>query len=43
MGPQDAEASSKWTRPPPPDFDPTKDKIVFQQIDVDHYIGKYME
>ena len=38
-GPEDAEACSKWTRPPPPDLNTAKDNVVFQQIDVDHYIG----
>ncbi|XP_076115768.1 DNA polymerase delta catalytic subunit-like [Mytilus galloprovincialis] len=42
MGPQDAEACAKWKRPPPPDLNIHKDKVVFQQIDVDHYIGKHM-
>jgi DNA polymerase delta subunit 1 len=37
--PEDAEACSKWTRPPPPDLNTAKDNVVFQQIDVDHYIG----
>lgn len=41
-GPEDAETCSKWTRPPPPDLNTAKDKVVFQQIDVDHYVGKHM-
>ncbi|XP_034948742.1 DNA polymerase delta catalytic subunit [Chelonus insularis] len=41
-GPEQQNTSAKWCRPPPPDFDPEKDKLVFQQIDVDHYIGKQL-
>ena len=29
----------KWNRPPPPKIDPSSDPLVFQQIDIDHYIG----
>ena len=30
----------KWRRPAPPALDTNKDKLIFQQIDIDHYIGK---
>ena len=30
----------KWRRPAPPPLDTDKDKLIFQQIDIDHYIGK---
>merc|ERR1719412_3005142 len=30
----------KWKRPDPPQIDPSKEDFVFQQIDIDHYIGK---
>ena len=34
-------ASLKWPRPPVPSgFDPVKDIIEFQQLEVDHYIGE---
>ena len=29
----------RWRRPPPPSLDVKKDKLIFQQIDIDHYIG----
>ena len=29
----------KWKRPPPPKISPTSDPLIFQQIDIDHYIG----
>ncbi|CAG5135999.1 unnamed protein product [Candidula unifasciata] len=32
-----------WTRPPVPDIDPLKDNIVFQQIDLDYYVGSNMK
>lgn len=32
--------SIKWSRPAPPPLDPSRDPIVFQQIDVDNYAGK---
>ena len=31
---------AKWTRPAPPSLDPAKDSLVFQQVELDHYIGK---
>ena len=31
--------SSNWSRPQPPQISPAHDKLVFQQIDIDHYIG----
>ena len=35
------EASSgKWSRPQVPPIDPKKDSVVFQQVEVEHYIGK---
>ena len=30
----------QWKRPEPPQIDPTKDTFLFQQIDIDQYIGK---
>ncbi|XP_060591908.1 DNA polymerase delta catalytic subunit-like isoform X2 [Ruditapes philippinarum] len=41
-GPDDELTSAKWARPPVPPIDPKKDALVFQQIDLDHYIGKHM-
>ncbi|KAK0090917.1 hypothetical protein PV325_000083 [Microctonus aethiopoides] len=31
--------SAKWSRPPPPILDPSKDALAFQQIEIDHYNG----
>ena len=30
----------RWKRPNPPQIDPTKENFVFQQIDIDNYVGK---
>ena len=35
------ERFAKWRRPDPPKIDVTKDDLVFQQIDIDFYIGKH--
>lgn len=40
VGPDTKEISTKWCRPPPPKFDPEKDSLIFQQIEIDHYNGK---
>lgn len=37
---QSTDPSSKWARPQVPAFDPAKEAIVFQQLEVDHYIGE---
>ena len=29
----------RWKRPELPEIDPKKDKLIFQQLDIDHYIG----
>uniref|UniRef100_A0A0C9RL22 DNA polymerase delta catalytic subunit n=1 Tax=Fopius arisanus TaxID=64838 RepID=A0A0C9RL22_9HYME len=42
QGPEQENATSKWSRPPPPEFNPAKDTLSFQQIEVDHYTGKAM-
>ncbi|XP_033225381.1 DNA polymerase delta catalytic subunit isoform X2 [Belonocnema kinseyi] len=36
-GPEQENTSAKWSRPPPPILNPTKDSLAFQQLDVDHY------
>ncbi|XP_043474062.1 DNA polymerase delta catalytic subunit isoform X1 [Leptopilina heterotoma] len=36
-GPEQENTSAKWSRPPPPNLNPSKDTLCFQQIDVDHY------
>jgi DNA polymerase delta subunit 1 len=30
-------------RPPLPELHPARDAVIFQQIDIDHYIGEHME
>ena len=39
-GPAMESTYAKWTRPAPPSLDPAKDSISFQQVELDHYIGK---
>ena len=34
------ERAKSWRRPPPPPHDPDTDTLVFQQIEIDFYIGK---
>nr|XP_031849100.1 DNA polymerase delta catalytic subunit isoform X1 [Nomia melanderi] len=38
-GPEQENTSAKWSRPPPPEFNPQKDSLIFQQIEIDHYTG----
>lgn len=38
----DKNPSSKWARPPVRKLNPSTDNIVFQQLEVDNYIGLYM-
>eukprot|EP00057_Strongylocentrotus_purpuratus_P014925 XP_011669399.1 PREDICTED: DNA polymerase delta catalytic subunit-like [Strongylocentrotus purpuratus] len=38
--PKSQSKHPKWPRPPLAPIDPSKDSIVFQQIDLEHYIGK---
>ena len=33
------KTSLKWSRADPPPIDPNNDTIIFQQIEIDHYIG----
>lgn len=41
-GPETTTTSRKWARPSlSPPLDPKTDKVVFQQIDVDSYVGKF--
>ncbi|CAD0196694.1 unnamed protein product [Chrysodeixis includens] len=42
-GPENISTNMKWSRPPPPPLDPKKDKLVFQQLDIDHYNGQPMQ
>ncbi|CAL7945239.1 unnamed protein product [Xylocopa violacea] len=38
-GPEQENVFAKWSRPPPPQLNPQKDALIFQQIDIDHYTG----
>ncbi|OAD61418.1 DNA polymerase delta catalytic subunit [Eufriesea mexicana] len=38
-GPEQENTSLKWSRPQPPQLNPLKDALIFQQIDIDHYNG----
>ncbi|XP_015438316.1 PREDICTED: DNA polymerase delta catalytic subunit [Dufourea novaeangliae] len=38
-GPEQENTSAKWSRPPPPELNPQKDSLIFQQIEIDHYSG----
>jgi DNA polymerase delta subunit 1 len=40
QGPENSNTSQRWSRPELPVFESSKDPIIFQQIDIDHYIGK---
>lgn len=42
MGPENEETCEKWARPNPPNIHPNVDSLVFQQIDIDNYIGPAM-
>ena len=33
------EAGKNWQRPAPPPIDPSKDRVVFQQLEVDYFSG----
>lgn len=39
QGPAQENTYLKWNRPPPPELNPQKDALIFQQIEIDHYSG----
>jgi len=39
-GPALQMTKASWQRPPPPPLDQAKDRLVFQQVELDHYIGQ---
>ncbi|XP_070161399.1 DNA polymerase delta catalytic subunit [Polyergus mexicanus] len=39
-GPEQENISVKWSRTSPPSLNPQTDTLTFQQIEIDHYIGK---
>ncbi|KAF4530684.1 hypothetical protein B566_EDAN004923 [Ephemera danica] len=38
-GPENVSSSVKWSRPAVPLLNPSKDALIFQQIDIEHYTG----
>uniref|UniRef100_A0A1B0B962 DNA polymerase n=1 Tax=Glossina palpalis gambiensis TaxID=67801 RepID=A0A1B0B962_9MUSC len=40
-GPENLQTSVKWSRVDPPVIDPDTDALIFQQIDVENYIGQH--
>ena len=42
QGPDTERTSVRWSRPDPPEFNPNKDALIFQQIDIDHYNGLFL-
>lgn len=41
-GPENQQTCVKWSRPEPPKLDPQTDALIFQQIDIENYIGQPM-
>lgn len=39
QGPDTERTSIRWSRPDPPELEPNKQALIFQQIDIDHYTG----
>jgi len=39
-GPENQQTSERWSRPPPPELDPSRDSLEFQQLDVENYLGQ---
>ncbi|XP_065070198.1 DNA polymerase delta catalytic subunit-like [Rhopilema esculentum] len=37
-----AENKNRWCRPAPPTIDPSKDSLVFQQFEIDNYVGSHL-
>ena len=42
MGPENVTTNMKWARPQMNAVDPSKDTIIFQQIDLDFYEGNFI-
>ncbi|XP_058461751.1 DNA polymerase delta catalytic subunit [Malaya genurostris] len=40
QGPEVENTCAKWSRPKPKDYQPNEDSLVFQQIDIEHYVGE---
>ncbi|XP_030573080.1 DNA polymerase delta catalytic subunit [Drosophila novamexicana] len=39
-GPENQQTSERWSRAPPPQLDPATDCLIFQQLDVENYVGQ---
>ncbi|XP_053690077.1 DNA polymerase delta catalytic subunit [Sabethes cyaneus] len=42
QGPEVENTCAKWSRPQPRDYNPNQDALIFQQIDIEHYVGQPM-
>ncbi|XP_055958058.1 DNA polymerase delta catalytic subunit-like isoform X2 [Patella vulgata] len=42
-GPESRKTNTTWSRPPSPKIDSKTDKLIFQQLDIDFYIGKHLD
>lgn len=42
-GPENRTTNTKWSRPEASDLNPSKESLVFQQLDIDHYNGPPMQ
>jgi hypothetical protein len=38
-----AAADSRWMRPTPTSLDPQTEPLIFQQLEIDHYVGELGE
>ena len=43
QGPEVFQTSERWARPKVPALDPKADRLTFQQVDIDYYMGKPMK
>lgn len=32
---------ARWLRPSPPPLDPQTEPLIFQQLEIDHYVGEF--
>ncbi|EDW18790.1 DNA polymerase delta catalytic subunit isoform X2 [Drosophila mojavensis] len=39
-GPENQQTSERWSRAPPPQLNPAEDRLIFQQLDVENYVGQ---
>ena len=42
VSPAGTGGSAKWCRPDPPQLDTAKEKFIFQQLEIDDYVGEYI-